>query len=249
MILAVEPIVRKKLSDEVFARLKHMIVSGELKAGDEMPSERELMARYGVGRPAIREAMQALAGKGLVEISQGERARVLRITAESIIRQMDLPAKLMLSGSSDTLEHLKSARIFFERGMVREAAANATADAIAALRALLDRQHACLGDAESFIRTDMEFHHRIACMSGNPIFDSLSCAMLGWLQSYHTELLIWTGREQITLAEHEEILRAITARDADAAEAAMVAHLERSRALYALKSAEDTAQSTTSTQP
>ncbi len=95
----------------------------------------------------------------------------------------------------------------------------------------------------------MEFHHRIACMSGNPIFDSLSCAMLGWLQSYHTELLIWTGREQITLAEHEEILRAITARDADAAEAAMVAHLERSRALYALKSAEDTAQSTTSTQP
>ncbi|SIR31375.1 transcriptional regulator, GntR family [Rhizobium sp. RU20A] len=236
MLPSLKPIVRRKLSDEVFARLKQMIVSGELKAGDEMPSERELMARYAVGRPAIREAMQALAGKGLVEISQGERARVLRITADTIIRQMDLPATLMLSGSPDTLEHLKSARIFFERGMVREAAIKATPETVAALRAQLEAQRAKLGDAEHFIRIDMEFHHQIARMSGNPIFGAVSCAMLGWLKSYHTELLIWTEREQVTLSEHADIIEAIEARDADAAEAAMVVHLERSRALYALKS-------------
>jgi DNA-binding FadR family transcriptional regulator len=230
-----EPIVRKKLSDEVFSRLKRMIESGELKAGDDMPSERELMERYGVGRPAIREAMQALAGKGLVEISQGERARVLRITAESIFRQVDLPAKLMLSGSSDSLEHLKSARIFFERGMIREAAARATPDDIAELRALLDRQKQSLGDSDAFIDADMEFHQGIARISGNPLFAAVSGAMLGWLKSYHTEMLIWTGRENFTLAEHEEIIRAIAKGDADLAEQAMIKHLERSRALYALK--------------
>jgi len=230
-----EPIVRKKLSDEVFARLKHMIETGELKAGDEMPSERELMERYGVGRPAIREAMQTLAGKGLVEISQGERAKVLRITAESIIRQVDLPAKLMLSGSSDTLEHLKSARIFFERGMVREAAVRATPEHIAELRALLDKQKESLGDADAFIDADMEFHQCIARISGNPIFAAVSGAMLGWLKSYHTEMLIWTGRENFTLAEHEEIIRALENGDADRGEKAMIKHLERSRALYALK--------------
>jgi DNA-binding FadR family transcriptional regulator len=96
-----------------------MITSGELQPGDEMPSERELMERFGVGRPAIREAMQALAGMGLVVISHGERAKVLELTAQSIIRQMDMTAKIMLAKSSDTLEHLKSARIFFERGMAR----------------------------------------------------------------------------------------------------------------------------------
>ena len=231
-----EPIVRKKLSDEVFARLKLMIETGELKAGDDMPSERELMERYGVGRPAIREAMQALAGKGLVEISQGERAKVLRITAESIFRQVDLPAKLMLSGSSDSLEHLKSARIFFERGMIREAAARATPTQIAELRALLDKQRDSLGDSDAFIEADMEFHQYIAQISGNPIFAAVSGAMLGWLKSYHTEMLIWTGRENFTLAEHEEIIRAIEKGDADIAEKAMIKHLERSRALYALKS-------------
>lgn len=230
-----EPIIRKKLSDEVFARLKHMIETGELRAGDEMPSERELMERYGVGRPAIREAMQALAGKGLVEISQGERARVLHITAETIIRQVELPARLMLSGSSDSLEHLKSARIFFERGMVREAAAKATPEHIAELRGLLEKQKARLGDADPFIDSDMEFHQCIARISGNPIFAAVSGAMLGWLRSYHTEMLIWTGRENVTLVEHEEIIRAIETGDADLAEQAMIKHLERSRSLYALR--------------
>ena len=235
MSILSEPIVRKKLSDEVFARLKLLIENGELKAGDEMPSERELMERFGVGRPAIREAMQALAGKGLVEISHGERARVLQVTAESIFRQVDLPAKLMLSGSSDSLEHLKSARIFFERGMVREAAAKATPAQIGELRARLSRQSESLGNSEAFINADMAFHQYLAQISGNPIFAAVSEAMLGWLKSYHTEMLIWTGRENYTLAEHEEIIRAIEKGDPELAEKAMIKHLERSRALYALK--------------
>ena len=235
MSLVTERIVRRKLSDEVFARLKQLIESGELKAGDDMPSERELMERFGVGRPAIREAMQALAGKGLVEISHGERAKVLQVTAESIFRQVDLPAKLMLSGSSDSLEYLKSARIFFERGMVREAATKATREDIADLRALLDKQSRNIGESELFIEADMAFHQKIAQISGNPIFAAVSGAMLGWLKSYHTEMLIWTGRENFTLAEHAEIIRTIEKRDADLAEQAMIKHLERSRALYALK--------------
>jgi len=235
MSLPTERIVRKKLSDEVFSRLKQLIENGELKAGDDMPSERELMERFGVGRPAIREAMQALSGKGLVEISHGERAKVLQVTAESIFRQVDLPAKLMLSGSSDSLEYLKSARIFFERGMVREAAVKASKAEIAELRALLDRQSQNIGNSELFIEADMAFHQKIAQISGNPIFAAVSGAMLGWLKSYHTEMLIWTGRENFTLAEHEEIIRTIEKGDADLAEKAMIKHLERSRALYALK--------------
>ncbi|CAN7723053.1 transcriptional regulator NanR [Rhizobium sp. LjRoot98] len=230
-----EQIVRRKLSDEVFARLKAMITSGELQPGDEMPSERELMERFGVGRPAIREAMQALAGMGLVVISHGERAKVLELTAQSIFRQMDMTAKIMLAKSSDTLEHLKSARIFFERGMAREAALKSDAKDIASLREVLERQHASLGDAEAFIAADMEFHTRIARISRNPIYIAVSEAMLAWLKEYHTEMLIWTGKEKFTLAEHEEIITCLEAGDPDAAEQAVLKHLERSRALYAAK--------------
>jgi DNA-binding FadR family transcriptional regulator len=227
-----EPIVKRKLSDEVFARLQRLITSGELRPGNEMPSERELMERFGVGRPAIREAMQALAGMGLVAISHGERAKVLQLTAESIMKQVDGTAKIMLSSSRDSLEHLKSARIFFERGMVREAAQKATQADIAALGSTVERQRSLLGNAEAFINADMEFHTQIAGISGNPIYAAVSAAMLGWLKEYHTEMLIWTGKETYTLAEHEHIIERIAGHDVAGADSAMTRHLERSRALY-----------------
>lgn len=227
-----EQIVRRKLSDEVFDRLERMITSGELKPGDEMPSERVLMERFGVGRPAIREAMQSLANMGLVNISHGERAKVLQLTAQSIFRQVDLTAKIMLSQSADSLEHLKSSRIFFERGMAREAAARATQADIADLRTIIESQRRSLGHAEEFISADMQFHTRIAQISGNPIFVAVSEAMLAWLRAYHTDMLIWTGKEKFTLVEHEEIVERLAAHDVDGAEAAVLKHLERSRALY-----------------
>lgn len=235
MVEQMEPIVRRKLSDEVFERLKRLIVSGELAPGDEMPSERELMDRFGVGRPAIREAMQALAAMGLVAISHGERARVLKLTAQSIMRQVEGPAKIMLSSSTDSLEDLKNARIFFERGIVREAALKAARADVVSLRQILARQQASLGNSAPFVAADMEFHARIAEISGNPIFSAVSAAMLGWLKEYHNEVLIWSGKENFTLDEHQEIIEHIEAHDPDKAEQAMVKHLERSRALYTLK--------------
>jgi DNA-binding FadR family transcriptional regulator len=138
----------------------------------------------------------------------------------------------MLSQSADSLEHLKSARIFFERGMAREAAQRAKPADVDALRDIIDQQRASLGRAEEFISADMRFHTRIAQISGNPIYVAVSEAMLAWLKEYHTEMLIWTGKEKYTLAEHEEILERLAANDADGAEAAVLKHLERSRSLY-----------------
>ena len=195
MVTHSEPIVRRKLSDEVFARLKRMIESGELQPGDEMPSERTLMERFQVGRPAIREAMQALANMGLVEISHGERAKVLQLTAHSLLRQVDVAAKIMLAGSSDSLEHLKSARIFFELGMVREAAARAKPADIAALEETLARQKDCLGDSEAFINADMAFHTQIARISGNPISRNLAREALR-LVGRHIRTAVFNGADR-----------------------------------------------------
>jgi GntR family transcriptional regulator, sialic acid-inducible nan operon repressor len=227
MDLDASPIIRRKLSDEVVDRLKALIAAGKLQSGQLLPSERELMDMFGVGRPAVREALQTLNTMGFVTTSRGERSRVREITAKSIIQQVDDAAHFVFSTSPTSLEHLKHARIFFERGMVREAANKATADDIAALRATIDEQRARAGEPEHFISADMRFHVRIAAISGNPLFEGVSEAMLAWLRQYHTDMLIWTGKENLTLTEHEEILGHIERHDADAAEAALVRHLAR----------------------
>jgi DNA-binding FadR family transcriptional regulator len=227
-----EIIARRKLSHEIFDRLKTLITSGELGPGDAMPSERDLMERFGVGRPAIREAMQALANIGLITITHGERARVQELTARSLFQQVDLSAQILLSASPDSLEHLKQARRFFERGMAREAAQRATPADIAGLREILDLQAKAVEQPKQFLACDLRFHTRIASISGNPIFEAVSEAMLSWLRQYYTEMLTWSGRENVTLVEHAEIIERIASHDADGAEAIMVKHLDRSSALF-----------------
>ena len=155
------------------------------------------------------------------------------VTAQSVLKQIEAAATIMLSASPNSLEQLKAARRFFERGMVREAAMRAGSADVAALRDTLDRQKALVGKPEQFLSVDMRFHNEIAAISGNPIFAAVSEAMLSWLKQYHTDLLFWSGNEHITLAEHETILQRIAAHDPDGAEAAMVAHLDRSADLYA----------------
>lgn len=232
LIAGLAPIGRRKLSDEVFDRIKHLIETGALKPGDEVPSERMLMETFQVGRPAVREAMQSLAARGLIEISHGERSRVVPLTARSLISQLDVAAKIMLTASPGSLEDLKAARLVFERAVVREAALKASPEDIELLGAAIRDQRAALGDAGAFIAADMAFHTQIAKVTRNSIFVAVSEAMLGWLKVFHVEVLHWSGKEPVTLAEHEDILAEIETGDADTAEAALVRHLERSRDLY-----------------
>ncbi len=227
-----DKIVRRKLSDQVLERLLEMITRREVQPGELMPSERDLMERFGVGRPAVREALQSLDTMGLISISHGERARVSALTADTVIRQIDAVARLMLSASPDNLEHLKQARRFFEIGMVRLAAAKATGADISELRRLIERQREALGNAEAFIAADIAFHRKIASLSGNPIFAAVSDAMLSWLFNYHADLLLWSGAETKTLAEHTVIVDRLATGDEEAAADAMGIHLDRSDLLY-----------------
>jgi GntR family transcriptional regulator, sialic acid-inducible nan operon repressor len=227
-----DKIVRRKLSDQVLERMQDLIVSGEIAAGEPLPSEHELMERFGVGRPAVREALQSLHTMGLITISHGERSRVNALTAHAVLRQGDAIARLLLSTGPQNLEHLKEARRLFEIGMVRAGTPRATPEDIAELRGLIDRQRSQLGDPGAFIGADIDFHRRIAMLSGNPICSAVSEAMLGWLFRFHSDLLIWSGHEDVTLAEHAAIVEAIEAGDVERAATEMEAHLNRSTAFY-----------------
>jgi DNA-binding FadR family transcriptional regulator len=231
--LPIRKIVRRKLSDEVFDRLLKDIETGLYTPGGHVPSERELMAAYGVGRPAIREAMQRLEKLGLIVITHGERARVSQPTVADVIGQIEHAARHMLATQPQSLSQLQDARIFFEIGMVREAARQASAEDIARLETALATQAAHLQkDSGRFVGADMDFHTAIAGISRNGVLEAVSRAMLHWLSMFHASLLLWKGHETVTLQEHRIILDAIIAHDEDAAAEAMRTHLLRSRGLF-----------------
>jgi GntR family transcriptional regulator, sialic acid-inducible nan operon repressor len=227
-----EQIQRRKLFQEVLDRLQQRIRSGELAPGDQLPSERDLMEFYGVGRPAVREALQELARSGIVEISHGERARVVVPTAQLLIGQIAGGARHLLHSQPDMLEHLKDARVFLETGMARTAAERATADDIARLRQRLEEHRAARVELEQFLPRDMAFHREIAQIGGNPIYPAIVEALFHWASEYYQSIVRAPGAEDLTLAEHERIVEAIAARDPDAAAQAMRDHLMRANALY-----------------
>ena len=227
-----DPIPRRKLSNDVTDRLLARINAGEFVPGSRLPSERQLMESFQVGRPAIREALQNLQRMGLIQITHGESARVLAPNARTIIDQITGTAQHILSTSPKTLDDLKDARLFFEVGMARLAAARATADDVQMLQHRIDGQAAAGDDTDAFLRADIAFHRGVASVVGNPIFVAVSEAMLEWLLEYHVGLVRKEGREMKTLVEHRLILQRISAHDVEGAAAAMLAHLTRANDLY-----------------
>ena len=229
------PVTRQKLSDQVYERLWSMIVAGELAPGDPFPSERFLMDKFGVGRPAVREAMQTLSNKGVITISQGERSRVNELNAAIAVAQVDEIAKLLLSSEPSNLAHLKQVRKILETGAVELAAQNCTLDDAMRLRSLIDAQSEELENHKSFILADIAFHVAIAELSKNPLLQVVIRAMLNWLLEFYTPVLHWSGRESSTLLEHVKLVHYLENHDTSGAIRLIGVHLDRSNPLYAAK--------------
>lgn len=227
-----DPAPRRKLSDEVFAHVLGLIKRGTLRPGTVLPSERQLTEELGVGRPAVREAFQALARLGLVEIRQGERPRVSEPSFGLMIEQMGESVRHLLVHSPASLEHLKAARVTFELEMAQQAARKRTAADVKRLWMTIDEQEANAGTPERFRALDGRFHREVAAISGNPIWPAVSEALFGWLSHFHVDLVHAIGLEQLTLAEHRDIARAIERRDVNAAVQSMNDHLTRANELY-----------------
>lgn len=224
------PIRPRKLYEQVLARIEAAIYDGRYAPGDQLPSERELMEAYGVGRPSVREALFALQRMGLVAVNSGERARVRQPTPESLVSELSGPARHFLA-QQDGVRHFQQARVFLEVALARHAAEHAAARDIEGLAGALEANRRAIGN-ESFQRTDVAFHYVLAQMPRNPIFTALHGAMAEWLLEQRTVSLRARGAARAAYRAHARIYETIAAKDSEAAEAAMRDHLAETEAFY-----------------
>jgi GntR family transcriptional repressor for pyruvate dehydrogenase complex len=217
---------RRKVFVQVAAHLEREILTGNLKPGDSLPPERDLRTMFGVGRPAIREALIKLQESGLIEIGNGAPARVIAPDASRILAGM-VPAVQQFLANSEGQRQLQGVRLFLEVGLVRHAARHATETDLARLEEVVATNKKAMGDHEEFIRTDVAFHLQFAKISGNPVFRAIYDAMSSWLQEQRRAAPIRPTDFKIAYSAHKRIYDAVASHDPDAAEAAMQDHLER----------------------
>jgi GntR family transcriptional regulator, sialic acid-inducible nan operon repressor len=222
---------RRRISDEVAERLESMICSGKFSAGDQLPSERDLMKMFGVGRPAIREGLFSLQKIGLLTVGSGSKARVTVPTASKLVKSLSGAAKLLLA-QPNGVRNLQDARLLFEVALAKLAASKATADDIGRLEAALEENRRCLRDLMKFGETDVAFHYVIAEIPQNPVFTVIFKALAEWLTEQRRTALENPGAGERTIRHHQRIFDAIDRRDPEAAEAAMHAHLSDVAKLY-----------------
>lgn len=220
----------RTLAQGLVDALGERIRDGRLSAGDKLPTEAEVMAEFGVSRTVVREAISKLQAAGMVDTRHGigtfvvgpGDASAFRIEPQQLATLRDVVAVLEL-------------RIGVESEAAGLAAQRRTAANLAAMRAALAAFAAAVEEGRDAVAADFQLHSEIARATQNEHFAGLM-ATLG-AQIIPRARLEASGvidlQRQAYLrrvnAEHESIVDAIAAKDADAARAAMRTHLANSR--------------------
>lgn len=213
---------RSTLPEEIANRLLMQIREQELRPGDKLPAERQLAEMMVVSRPVLREALRALALMRVVDIRQGDGTYITSLEPRQLISHLDF----VFSKDSVALVQLLEARRVVEVGNVRLAATRVTDEAIAELERLVAGLAASIDDPERFSELDIEMHVAVCTAADNFLLLQFMniVSTLGRFSRERTG-----GRRTVrdgALRDHRRLLDALRARDPDAAERAMLDHLD-----------------------
>ncbi|MCS6151937.1 FadR/GntR family transcriptional regulator [Shewanella baltica] len=217
-----KPIKQIKASSEVGQQLKNAILGGEYRAGDKLPSERELIELFQVSRTVVREAIKSIEAGGLVEIRQGATggAFVKHLTFE---RLSDACNDLFMMGKL-SLPELCQARMLIEPQVARMAARNCTPEQALALMEANSHENDSYAYPDT-VALRSEVHYLLAEMAGNRFLEAIVKSLLILLRNQTIKFEPPTD-EIHPLGLHGVIIDAVIANDEDKAEAEMFAHLE-----------------------
>ena len=217
-----ETVRKVRRYEQVAEQIRRMISDGELKPGDLLPPERELVEKLGVGRSSIRDAVRTLEVMGILEPRQGHGTVVRDLSADALV----VPLSLVLTRKRELVTELLDVRRMIEPGLAARAAKNATAEELAHMAAILERHEAKLRRGEEAMDEDSDFHYAIALAARNSVVLRVLDVLMDLLRESRSRSLQVPGRPQRSFDGHRRILRALQKRDAKAAEAAVRRHLK-----------------------
>ncbi len=217
----------KRLTESIYRTMLDRIRSGKWPVGTALPSERDLVAEFGVSRIPLREAISGLRALGVLQTRPGSGTRVRRVDADTVAQLLPL---LVTLESHRTFAQVFELRLAVESQTASLAARRRSDDDVRALQGYVARFKSDLdSDLDEAVETDLEFHVRIAQATQNPLFEMLMRTLAELVK--HVQVQSCKDdpvRRRRAFHSHEAISEAIAARDPERARAEMEAHLRYS---------------------
>jgi DNA-binding FadR family transcriptional regulator len=213
---------KRTVRDQLADKLTYMIQSGLLQAGDYLPSERELSETFKVSRESVRGAIAVLADRGMVEVSQGARTRVVGTAGMTMVDSVRSMSALKLQHPNVVNE----AREHIETQVIRLATSRISEADLLHLQSLVQAQKQMLNDPVAFQISDREFHSTMYNACGNVLLTDFVSDLYDYALDSRRQALKRAGTIEQSVQDHERILTALSTRNAQKAELALAAHLE-----------------------
>ena len=220
-----KPISQNKITQQIITQIRTAILEGELKPGDKLPLEKEMVELFQVSKQTLREALRALEHMGLIDVRKG-------IGGGSFIVEVDIEvAKESLTNflyfKNLTLDNLSEFRKLIEPHAARKAAESTTSSELAQLKHFneLARTHLKHNDINAAKEAEIKFHQLIAEQTRNPML----ILLLNFAESMTVDFKTIIGPDvdffKQVLDAHERVFLAIRDRDPDRAETEMYDHI------------------------
>jgi GntR family transcriptional repressor for pyruvate dehydrogenase complex len=212
-----------RIHEEVVSQVHELIKEGRFKAGDQLPSERELAEIFKVSRTSVREALRALETQGLVISKTGMGNFVADLPIESLVA----PLARMLIEEKNALADVFELRKLIEPQIASLAAERATAEDVERMKLLLKKQREQVERGATGVDADTELHFAIGQATQNHAIEKLVSGLLDVLSHSREESLQTSGRRQASIDSHLAIVAAIEKHDQEKAREAMRHHIEQ----------------------
>jgi DNA-binding FadR family transcriptional regulator len=216
-------VARPSIGQQAAEAIKAMILSGALRPGDALPSERDLAVKLGISRPSLREAIKALAMLNVLEVRHGGGTYVTSLDP-SLLAQ---PISFLLEIDRRSFERLLELRIALEVGATHLAVGRASEEQIGELERIVDKVAHELSQPSRFPSLAIDIHAKIVEATNNPLYVRVYQSVVDLSLEEHGGAARGAAVPQRAREDHVEILAAIRRRDSKAAAAAMHEHLER----------------------
>jgi GntR family transcriptional regulator, transcriptional repressor for pyruvate dehydrogenase complex len=211
----------RSLGQGLAGEILDKVRSGEIKPGDRLPTERELMATFDLGRNTVREAIQSLVALGVVDVRPGRGARVRQLSGGAAIDALTQGALL----EEQTVKDLFRLRTLLEGEMASLAADRATEDDLVTIERAQQVHEQVLELSLSTFDADMAFHRAIAIASRLEIYKRMYDALSDLLEQSRRMMDVISTTSEPAI-EHRQIAAAIRSRDRDAARQAVHHHFQ-----------------------